>query len=93
MSAEQERVEEDGGNAEPALWQSRWLNPTGADVHPTQLAWQEIKPWIAGQTLQERVAELRDFRWEGRPAYEVRALVVAAAPGAAAAEPTEQTVN
>lgn len=64
--------------AEIVLWQYRWLNP-GDDPNPppSMLEWQEVKPWNPHmQTVEQRVEELRDFRYRGKPAYEVRALGV-----------------
>jgi hypothetical protein len=41
------------------------------------LEWQEVKPWNPRmQTVEQRVEELRYFRYRGKPAYEVRALGV-----------------
>jgi len=58
-----------------ALWQFRWTNPAG-DANPPadMLKWKEVDPWMATQTLEQRIEELRSFQYKGKPAYEVRAL-------------------
>lgn len=63
--------------AEVALWQYRWLNPAGDNVPPSMLEWKEVQPWNPRmQTVEQRVQELRAFRYDGKPTYEVRALGV-----------------
>lgn len=64
--------------ADVALWQYRWTNPAGdTNVPPSMLAWKEVEPWNPHmQTLEQRIEELRSFRYNGKPAYEVRALGV-----------------
>lgn len=61
---------------EPVLWQYRWTNPGGyPNITPEELEWQEVKPWNHRiQTIEQRVEELRAFTYNGKPAYEVRAL-------------------
>ena len=60
--------------AEPVLWQYRLANPGDEDNE-----WREVKlrnPYT--DTLAMRVEELRGYTYNGKPCYEVRALVVAA---------------
>lgn len=66
---------------EPVMWQSRWTNPGDyPNQAPEQLEWKEIKPYMLGQTLAQRIEELRAFRYQDKAAYEVRALCVLGAP-------------
>jgi hypothetical protein len=64
------------------LWQYRWTNP---ENYPAQdesaLAWKPVEHphW---QSLDDRLSELRAYRFDGKPCYEVRSLY--AAPPAAA---------
>jgi hypothetical protein len=59
--------------AEPVAWQFRWTNPGNQpDQNPE---WEPIVPnW--NQTMQEKITELEDYRYSGKPCYEVRVLVV-----------------
>jgi hypothetical protein len=62
---------------EVALWQVRWTNP-GNDPHRTsECQWEEVNP-RHGQTLEQRLDELRSYRSDGKPCYEVRPLYAAA---------------
>jgi hypothetical protein len=70
--------------AEVVLWQYRWLNPANDPNAPlSMLEWKEVTPWTHAQSMEQRIQELRDFRYDGKPAYEVRALGVipAGVPG------------
>ena len=63
--------------AEVALWQYRWTNPANEPNHsPSMSAWEEVKPRNAIQTMEQRLNELRSYRYDGKPCYEVRALGV-----------------
>jgi len=54
---------------EPVLWQYRHVNGLNS--------WEEVKPWSRIQTLEQRVAALREFAYQGQRMYEVRALYAA----------------
>lgn len=55
-------------------WQYRWLNPRDEDHPPSMMEWRSCVPQYAGQTLEERIEELRGYESDGKPQYEVRAL-------------------
>lgn len=62
---------------EIVMWQYRWLNPGNApNPPPSMLEWKEVEHRNHSQTMKQRIEELRDFRYDGKPAYEVRALGV-----------------
>lgn len=59
---------------EPVMWQHRWLNPAGEPCNPpTRLEWKPVEHphW---QPLEMKLQELRDYRYNGKPCYEVRPL-------------------
>jgi hypothetical protein len=60
---------------EPVAWQYRWLNP--ADMPDQKPEWLPIEPYW-NQTVQEKIAELEAYRYNGKPCYEVRALYAVA---------------
>ena len=56
--------------ADPVEWQYKHVDAL------TQ--WEKVEPdWRIRQTLEQRIAELRAFRYDGKPCYEVRALYTA----------------
>ncbi len=62
--------------AEVALWQYRWTNPGDyPNTTPDMLAWKPVEHphW---QPLESKLQELRNYRANGKPCYEVRALGV-----------------
>ena len=62
---------------EVALWQYRWVNPGDeTNITPDMVAWVELKPRNPLQTMEQRLDEIRGYRYEGKPCYEVRALAV-----------------
>jgi len=72
-----------------ALWQYRWTNP-GDHPHPdaNDLAWKEVRVREGSmQTMEQRINELRAYRYNDRPSYEVRALYAGAAPAAPSVPP------
>jgi hypothetical protein len=67
--------------AEVVMWQYRWLNPGDMpDQQESMLEWKPVEHprW---QPLEAKLQELRDYRYGGKPCYEVRALGVIDAPG------------
>ena len=60
----------------PVLWQYRWANPgNNPDVSLEDMEWREVAPDDPKmQTLEARIEELRFYRYNGKPIYEVRAL-------------------
>ena len=72
--------------AEPALWQYRWANPgNNPDVSLEDMEWREVAP--------DRIEELRAYRYDGKPIYEVRALYAHPAPAVADSVATVATSN
>ncbi|HEY8877776.1 MAG TPA: hypothetical protein VIN03_09455 [Roseateles sp.] len=71
---------------EPVAWQVRWTNPgDNPNVSEDETAWKPVDTSLSrGQTMDERLNELRGYRFNGRPSYEVRPLY--AAPVQAPAE-------
>ncbi len=67
-----------------ALWQYRWTNPGGnIDAAPEDTAWKEVQVTnVHMQTMEDRLKELRAYRYNDRPMYEVRALYAGATPTA-----------
>jgi hypothetical protein len=64
---------------EVALWQWRWMNP-GNDPNPgPDVEWKTVEP-RPGQSLEERLDELRSYRYCGKPCYELRPLFAEHAP-------------
>ena len=64
-------------HAQPAeQWQFRWLNPNNnPNVDTSELAWKPVDA-RANRTVEEKVAELRAYKWTGGIAmYECRALI------------------
>jgi hypothetical protein len=62
----------------PVAWQYRWLDPSGEAVHTSQTVWKPIDGIAAGQSLENKIEELRGYRGQyGQPIYEVRALYAA----------------
>lgn len=64
--------------AEIVIWQYRWLNPGNyPDQPPEMLAWMPVEHphW---QPLASKLQELRDYRFDGKPCYEVRKFVAVA---------------
>jgi hypothetical protein len=63
--------------ADVALWQYRWTNPGDyPNTAPDMLAWKPVEHphW---QPLEAKLQELRDYRFDGKPCYEVRPLYAA----------------
>lgn len=63
---------------EAVAWQFRWLNP-GENPHatPDELEWKPLAPrWL--ESMQQRIAEIEHYTYDGKPCYEVRALGVLA---------------
>ena len=61
-------------DAEPVAWQYRWTNPGNRALQPDEmLEWKPIEHpnW---QTLQQEIADLEAYRYDGKPCYEVRKL-------------------
>jgi len=59
---------------EPVAWQYRWTNPGNRALQPDEmLEWKSIEHpnW---QTLQQEIADLEAYRYDGKPCYEVRKL-------------------
>ena len=72
--------------AEPVAWQFRWTNPgVNPNVSPEELEWRAVDQPSPFYSLESRLADLREYRFAGKPCYEVRPLY--AAPQAAVAEP------
>ena len=72
--------------AEPVAWQFRWTNPgVNPNVSPEELEWRAVDQPSPFYSLESRLADLREYRFDGKPCYEVRPLY--AAPQAAVAEP------
>jgi hypothetical protein len=66
---------------EIAMWQYRWTNPANEqDEYSLETAakWEAVEPRDYIQTLDQRLEELRSYRFDGKPCYEVRALGVIA---------------
>lgn len=69
VMAERERWE----TAEPVEWQFRWTNPANDKAPGSAMDWGTVRcAW--NQTLDQRITELRAYRYKGMPCYEVRAL-------------------
>ena len=68
--------------AEPIGWQYRWTNPgDNPDPYPDDLEWKPAVPFNPHmQTIEQRLAELRGFTFDGKPCYEVRAIYAALEP-------------
>lgn len=68
---------------EPVMWQYRWTNP-GNDQDQASLdeaaKWEHVEPRDYIQTLDQRLEELRSYRYKGKPCYEVRALYASPLP-------------
>jgi hypothetical protein len=61
-------------DAEPVAWEYRWTNPGNQTTQPDEmLEWKPIEH-PNGQTLQEKIADLEAYRYDGKPCYEVRKL-------------------
>jgi hypothetical protein len=61
-------------DAEPVAWEYRWTNPGNQTPQPDEmLEWKPIEH-PNGQTLQEKIADLEAYRYDGKPCYEVRKL-------------------
>lgn len=55
-------------------YQMRWTNPANRnDVHPSETAWQPVVP-EPGQTMDQAVNAVKNFKWQGIPTYEIRPL-------------------
>jgi hypothetical protein len=73
IAAHTRKVLED---VEPVEWQFRWTNPRNEPHQPPEMtAWEPVRPRDRLQTLQQRIEELRYYTVDGKPCYEVRALV------------------
>ena len=76
--------------SEAVAWQVRWTNPgNNPDAHDEKLLWGPVEPFRhVDQTMEQKVAELRAYRYNGKPCYEVRALY-AAPPSSDGREPKD----
>lgn len=64
--------------AEPVAWRYRHiLNTLNPAVPEAITEWRPVEPRDCLQTLEQRIAELRAYRYDGRPCYEVQALYAA----------------
>lgn len=69
---------------EPVAWQFRWTNPgNNPSVDPSEIEWKTVAPKYPMTSIEDTLANLRAYRFDGKPCYEVRALY--AAPPAAPA--------
>ena len=67
---------------EPVAWQFRWTNPgNNPNTREDETAWKPLEP-RGSETMQQRVAEIEQYTYDGKPCYEVRALGVFASPPA-----------
>lgn len=58
-------------NLELIGYQYRWMNPgANPNVCESELAWRFVEP--CGGSLEQKVATLRLYKYEGKPCYEVR---------------------
>ena len=60
-------------------WEVRWTNPSNyQNPDPSDMEWKRVIPENQHtQTLDQRLAELLSFKYNGNPVYEVRALYTA----------------
>ena len=66
---------------EPVAWQFRWTNPSGnPDVGPQEIDWKPLIPRSALMSIEDEVADLLAYRFDGKPCYEVRSMYAAPAP-------------
>ena len=79
-------VEELSRQAEavPVAFEYRWTNPGDYEDQPdSMLEWKRVEPSIT-RTVAETIADLKGYRHDGKPCYEVRALYTHPAPEAQA---------
>lgn len=64
--------------AQPVMVQFRWTNP-GDNPNPTEdeMKWHEVVPNFKWQTVQDRIAALLAYQYNGKPCYEIRSLYAA----------------
>lgn len=75
LSSMLQQAADSGAKAmKPVAWQYRWLNPSGSEVSADMLEWKPCVEKYAGQSLENRIKELRSYDMDGKPMYEVRAL-------------------
>ena len=64
---------------EPVMYQYRWLNPGDKPDQPeSELEWKLVEVRnVYTDTIANRIDELRGYRFNGKPVYEVRPLYAA----------------
>ena len=58
---------------EPVHYEYRWLNPADQKHQADEQEWKRVEPNTFG-TIADKVQELENYRYSGKPVYEVRCL-------------------